>query len=483
MYRSRLKGRLNREVLNYLSSINDDLVLLHYDIVGSEAHSIMLYEQGLIKRAELKKILDALESTKEDQLKKLASNYEDIHEAVEALVVKKAGASAGGKMHTARSRNDQVALDIKMKERDDINNISLQVIELIKLLLLRAEENKDSVMLMYTHLQHAQIGTFSHYLISYTDIILRDLERLNECYTRVNKSPLGAVAIAGTSIKINRKTVASLLGFDGIVENSIDATTSRDVTIELCFCLAMLMLNMSRIAEDFILWSSSEFNFIQLADELTSSSSVMPQKKNPCPLELLRAKVAHVVGLLFSVMMTIKALPTGYSRDLQDSKQILFQAIAITSESVNIMCSVMDTLQVNRNSMLRSAENSYAISLDVAEELVRAGLPFREAHRIVGALVRLASSKGKNLQSLTEGEINMAAGQKLVSVLSNTLGKINAKYSVHSRISRGSPHPREQDRMIKSRKTMVGIYQQKIGERVEYVSRAFKQLRKRVKSF
>ena len=483
MYRSRLKGRLNRGVLNYLSSINDDLVLLHYDIVGSEAHSIMLYEQGLIKRPELKKILDALKSTKEEQLKKLASNYEDIHEAVESLVVKKAGVSAGGKMHTARSRNDQVALDIKMKERDDINNISLQIIELINLLLLRAEENKDSVMPMYTHLQHAQIGTFSHYLISYTDILLRDLERLNECYTRVNKSPLGAGAIAGTSIKINRKMVASLLGFDGIVENSIDATTSRDVTIELCFCLAMLMLNMSRIAEDFVLWSSSEFNFIQLADELTSSSSVMPQKKNPCPLELLRAKVAYVVGLLFSVMMTIKALPTGYSRDLQDSKQILFQAIAITSDSVNIMCSVMDTLQVNRNSMLRSAENSYAISLDVAEELVRTGLPFREAHKIVGALVRLASSKGKNLQSLTGGEINMVAGKKVVSVLSNTLGKINAKYSVHSRISTGSPHPREQDRMIKSRKRMVRIYQQKIGERMEYVSRAFKQLRKRVKSF
>ena len=483
MYRSRLKGRLNRGVLNYLSSINDDLVLLHYDIVGSEAHSIMLYEQGLIKRPELKKILDALKSTKEEQLKKLASNYEDIHEAVESLVVKKAGVSAGGKMHTARSRNDQVALDIKMKERDDINNISLQIIELINLLLLRAEENKDSVMPMYTHLQHAQIGTFSHYLISYTDILLRDLERLNECYTRVNKSPLGAGAIAGTSIKINRKMVASLLGFDGIVENSIDATTSRDVTIELCFCLAMLMLNMSRIAEDFVLWSSSEFNFIQLADELTSSSSVMPQKKNPCPLELLRAKVAYVVGLLFSVMMTIKALPTGYSRDLQDSKQILFQAIAITSDSVNIMYSVMDTLQVNRNSMLRSAENSYAISLDVAEELVRTGLPFREAHKIVGALVRLASSKGKNLQSLTGGEINMVAGKKVVSVLSNTLGKINAKYSVHSRISTGSPHPREQDRMIKSRKRMVRIYQQKIGERMEYVSRAFKQLRKRVKSF
>ncbi|MEE8132753.1 MAG: argininosuccinate lyase [Nitrososphaerales archaeon] len=483
MYRSRLKGRLDKDVLEYLSSINDDLLLLYYDIVGSEAHSIMLYEQGWIKRSELKKILNALEGVKKKDIKKLSSIYEDVHEAIEAFVVKKAGVDAGGKMHTARSRNDQVALDIKMKGRDDINNISMQVIVLIDTLLFKAQQNKHSVMPMYTHLQHAQIGTFSHYLISYADTLLRDLERLNECYIRVNKSPLGAVAIGGTSIKIDRMKVASLLGFDGIVENSIDATTSRDALIELCFCLAMVLLNLGRIAEDFVLWSSSEFNYIELADELTSSSSVMPQKKNPCPLEIMRAKVAYVVGLLFSAMAIVKGLPSGYSRDLQDTKHVLFQATAITSNSLNIMDSVIQTLQVNKNAMIKSAEESQAISLDVAEELVRSGMPFRETHKVVGALVLAASGKGKSLQNLSESEISKALGKGLVSLVSKILRDIDPKNSVQSRISTGSPNPKEQERMTKDRKQRVNRYRLTIQKRIEHLSNAFDSLERRVKSF
>lgn len=482
MYRSRLKGKLDRDVLRYLSSINDDLPLLHYDIVGSEAHSIMLYEQGLIKRLELKKILGALESAKKADLKKLASEYEDIHEALESFVVKKAGIDAGGKMHTARSRNDQVALDIRMKVRDDINDVSIKLVELVNTLLLQAPRNKDSIMPMYTHLQHAQIGTFSHYLISYADSLLRDLERLNECYERVNNSPLGAVAIGGTSLKIDRKKVASLLGFNGIIENSIDATTSRDVVIESCFILAMIMLNLSRIAEDFVLWSSSEFNYIELADELTSSSSVMPQKKNPCPLELMRAKVAFVVGLLFSIMVTVKALPSGYSRDLQDTKQALFQAVSITSDSLKVMSSVVETLQVNKKTMLKSAEKSYALSLDVAEELVKNGMAFREAHKVVGALVKVASSTGRNLQSLTENEIIKAVGKELVSEVSRIIKNLTPKRSVQSRVSIGSPNPKEQERMIRDRKQKVNRYQLTVERRMGNVNRAFGNLERRVKS-
>lgn len=482
MYRSRLKGKLDRDVLRYLSSINDDLPLLYYDIVGSEAHSIMLYEQGLIKRMELKKIVGALESAKKADLKKLASEYEDIHEALESFVVKKAGIDAGGKMHTARSRNDQVALDIRMKIRDDINDVSIKLVELVNALLLQASRNKDSIMPMYTHLQHAQIGTFSHYLISYADSLLRDLERMNECYERINNSPLGAVAIGGTSIKIDRKKVASLLGFNDIIENSIDATTARDVVIESCFVLAMIMLNLSRIAEDFVLWSSSEFNYIELADELTSSSSVMPQKKNPCPLELMRAKVAFVVGLLFSTMATVKALPSGYSRDLQDTKRTLFQAVSITSDSLKVMSSIVKTIQVNKKTMLKSAEQSYALSLDVAEELVKNGMAFREAHKVVGALVKVASSTGKNLQSLTENEIIKAVGKELVSEVSRIIKNITPKRSVQSRVSTGSPNPKEQERMIRDRKQKVNRYQLTVERRMGNVSRAIGNLERRVKS-
>lgn len=482
MYRSRLKGKIDRDTLEYLSSIDSDIALLYYDIVGSEAHSIMLYEQGLIEKSDLKKILDALEEAKKKDLKKLGAEYEDIHEALEAFVVKKAGIDAGGKMHTGRSRNDQVALDVAMKARDDINGISMQIIELINSLLIEASRNKNSFMPMYTHLQHAQIGTFSHYLLAYADALLRDLDRLNGCYERVNKSPLGAVAIGGTSIKIDRKKVATMLGFDDIIENSIDATTSRDVIIELCFCLSMVMLNLSRIAEDFILWSSSEFNYVELADELTSSSSVMPQKKNPCPLELMRAKTAFVVGSLFTVMATIKALPSGYSRDLQDTKHVLFQAIAVTSDSLNIMNSIITTLQVKKDSMLKSAKKSYAISLDIAEELVRNDIPFREAHKVVGALVKIASSTGKNLQELTAKEIEEAAGNKMTSIVSKIIKNIDPKSSVQSRKSIGSPNPKEQERMIKSRKKAVNKYQAMIERRAEHITSAFASLEKRSKS-
>ncbi|NMJ87259.1 MAG: argininosuccinate lyase [Thaumarchaeota archaeon] len=483
MYRSRLKGRLDKNVLSYMSSINDDLLLLDYDILGSQAHSIMLYEQKLIKKSELKKILDALDSAKKKDLRKLAFEYEDIHEALEAFVVKKAGIEAGGKMHTARSRNDQVALDIRMKARDDINNISIQVIDLINKLLFKASQNKDSIMPMYTHLQHAQIGTFSHYLLSYSDMLLRDLERLNECYERVNKSPLGTSAIGGSSIKIDRKKTASLLSFSDIVENSIDATTSRDTIIELCFHLSMIMIDLSRVAEDFILWSSSEFDYIELADELTSSSSVMPQKKNPCPLELMRAKTAHVIGLVFSIMAMVKALPSGYSRDLQDTKHVLFRAITITSDSLNIMGSVIETLYVNKKTMLKSAENSYAISLDIAEELVRNGMVFRKAHKVVGELVRVASRTGKNLCNLTENEIRNVAGKELTPLISKIIKNINPKHSVQSRVSVGSPNPKEQIRMIKDRKRKVNGYKLTIEKRSEHVHYSFENLERIVKSF
>ena len=482
MYRSRLKGKLDKHVLEYLSSISDDLALLYYDIIGSEAHSIMLYEQGLIKKLELKKILHALEGAKKADLKKLGSDYEDIHEALEAFVVKKAGIDSGGKMHTARSRNDQVALDIHMKLRDDINDVSIKLIELINTLLLKASQNKDSIMPMYTHLQHAQLGTFSHYLLSYADALLRDLERLDDCYERANKSPLGAVAIGGTSLKIDRKKTSALLGFNGIIENSIDATTARDAVIESCFTLAMIMLNLSRIAEDFVLWSSSEFNYIELADELTSSSSVMPQKKNPCPLELMRAKVASVLGLLFSVMATVKALPSGYSRDLQDTKRILFQAVSTATDSLNIMNSIVKTLHVNKKVMQKSAEKSYAISLDAAEELVKSGMAFREAHKVVGALVREASGKGKSLQDLTDSEISRVVGKKLVSTVGKIIKNLNPRRSVQSRVSIGSPNPREQERMISGRKQKANDHQTKMGKRVESVEHAFAMLEKKVKS-
>ncbi|MGH9922511.1 MAG: argininosuccinate lyase [Nitrososphaerales archaeon] len=484
MYRSRLKGKLDKDALKFLSSISDDLALLYYDIVGSEAHSLMLYENGLIDKQELKKIITALEGVKKQDLNKLASDeYEDIHEAVEAYVVEKAGIDAGGKMHTARSRNDQVALDIRMKVRDDINDICKELLALIDTLLKRADQNKDSAMIMYTHLQHAQIGTFSHYLLSYADALFRDLDRLYICYGRVNQSPLGASAIGGTSIKIDRRKTASLLGFDSLVENSIDATTARDFMTEFSFDLAMIMLDLSRIGEDFVLWSSSEFNYIELADEFTSSSSVMPQKKNPCPLELIRAKTSMSLGLLMSLMATVKSLPSGYSRDLQDTKHMLWQSISIVKDSLKIMSSIVESLKVNKKMMLESAKNSYAVSLDIAEELVRKGVAFRQAHKMVGSLVKIASDNKKSLAALSVQEIKSAIGKDFpADELSNIISKMDPKHSLESRISVGSPGPKEQERMTSDRKLKANGYRAGIEKRTKQVGDAFENLAKQVKS-
>ncbi len=484
MYRSRLKGKLNKDALKFLSSISDDLALLYYDIVGSEAHSLMLYENGIIEKQELKKILRALEGVKKQDLNKLASDeYEDIHEAVEACVIEKAGIDAGGKMHTARSRNDQVSLDIRMKVRDDISDTCREILALIDTLVKKAEKHKDSAMVMYTHMQHAQIGTFSHYLLSYADALFRDLERLYICYGRVNQSPLGACAIGGTSISIDRMKTASMLGFDSLVENSIDATTSRDFMVEFCFDLAVIMLDISRIAEDFVLWSSSEFYYIELADEFTSSSSVMPQKKNPCPLELTRAKTAMSIGLLMGIMNTVKSLPSGYSRDLQDTKHMLWQSVSIAKDSVKLMRYIVDSLQVNKGKMLDSAKNSYAVSLDIAEELVKKGVAFRQAHKIVGSLVKSASDMKKSLVMLSEQEIKSAVGKEFpADQLAKIVKGMSPSSSLERRVSIGSPNPREQERMIKDRKLKANAYRAGIEKRTKRVSDVFGNLEKRVKS-
>jgi argininosuccinate lyase len=314
---------LEENVLRFLSSMDQDYLILYYDILGSEAHSIMLHEKGHITKEELKKILAGLEEAKKSPNSIDTREYEDIHEALEAFVIQHSGMDAGGKMHTARSRNDQVVLDMRMKIRDDINNICAALASLIQGLVERAKETKQVPMLMYTHLQQAQIGTFSHFLLSYAYGLMRDMERLYLTYSRINQSPLGACAIGGSSIDIDRKRTAILLGFDNIMKNSIDATSSRDAFLEYTSTLAILVSTLGRIAEDFIIWSTSEFGYIELADSFSSTSSVMPQKKNPDPLELTRSKSAIISSNLMAMLAIVKALPSGYSRDLQDIKMPL----------------------------------------------------------------------------------------------------------------------------------------------------------------
>lgn len=480
MYRSRPKGNLDDEVLHFLSSMQNDTRLLVYDVLGSQAHSIMLYETGQLTGHDLGRILAALESARKDSSHLETEGFEDIHEALEAFVIKKAGMESGGKMHTARSRNDQVALDIRMNLRDDINNICAAIADLVEGLIEKAEDNLDASMPMYTHLQQGQIGTFSHFLLAYAYSLMRDLERLYLCYQRINQSPLGACAIGGTSIPIDRKRTAVLLGFDSVVVNSIDATSSRDTILEYAANLSIMASSLSRISEDLIIWSTTEFGFVELSDRFCSTSSAMPQKKNPDPLELCRAKSAIVTSHVTGLLGIVKALPSGYSRDLQEMKPALFAATEISLSMLKIINGVVRTLQVNKEKMRAAAGASYAIALDIAEQLVMEHkVPFRIAHRIVGSLVSKASSKGITLGDLGSDEIALVLRTeklKLDSKAVRSMLRMTPERSIQLRKSYGSPNPSEQQQMIKTLAQNVRNYKHGVQKRIRLVQGAYENL-------
>lgn len=438
--------------MDYVSSVEDDSEIALYDILGSQAHVLMLYERKLLTKAETKKILSALDSLKGEKFDS-SSGAEDIHELVESLVIKKAGMASGGKMHTARSRNDQVALDMRMKIRDDICVLCNCLLDTIEALVSLAQNHKKTVMPLYTHLQQAQAGLFSHYLLAQADALFRDLERLHSSFGRVNENPLGAGPVGGTSISIDRHITTSLLGFDGIVENSVDATSTRDFVAEYVSVVAILMTNLSKIAEDFVIWSTAEFSFIELADEFTSPSSVMPQKKNPDILELTRGKTAEVIGGLTAVLATIKGLASGYGRDLQQIKSTVWSTSKISISALLILKSILLTLRVNEKQMKKSTESGYLMALDVAETLVQEGIPFRTTHKIAGGLVQLAHSKKKRLNKLTTSEVSTVVGDSGVDsdLVLRIIQSTTVASSLKSRKSFGSSGYEEQDRMIDSR--------------------------------
>ena len=483
MYRSRLGNDLNKITLDYVSSISDDVEIALYDVLGSQAHTIMLYENKIITKAEVKKILSALESIKTEKFEK-KSDAEDIHELIESLVIKRAGSASGGKMHSARSRNDQVSLDIRMKIRDDINILCSCILDAIEALVSLAQQHQKTVMPLYTHLQQAQAGVFSHYLLSYTDSLFRDIERLYVAYGRVNQSPLGAGPVGGTSLPINRQSTAKMLGFHGIVENSIDATSTRDFVAEYVSVVAILMTNLSRIAEDFVIWSTSEFSFIELADEFTSPSSVMPQKKNPDILELTRGKTSEVIGYLMAILATIKGLATGYGRDLQQIKSAVWSTSKISITTLLVLKSMLLTLNVNEKQMKKAVEGGYVIALDIAEKLVQDGIPFRTTHKVVGQLVQAAFQAKKPLSKLTTSEIKQSVKGTTVDpkAVAKIIQSISIFSSLKERTSEGSSGFNEQKRMIADRIKKTNAYRIGVTKRDGDITNSLSNLSKKVKS-
>ncbi len=390
-------------VEEFTASIAFDQRLYAYDIQGSKAHAEMLGRQSIIEVTDAEQIIAGLNDIlKEIEVGKVefTVELEDIHMNIEARLIERIGA-VGGKLHTGRSRNDQVALDIRLYLRDEIDAILAYLADLENSLLKQAEQNLDVIMPGFTHLQTAQPILYSHHMLAYREMIVRDIGRLLDLRARFNVMPLGAGALAGTTFPIDREWVAEKLGFDGVTRNSLDSVSDRDFAIEFCSFASILMMHLSRLSEELVLWSSSSFNFIELSDAFCTGSSIMPQKKNPDVPELVRGKTGRVYGNLISMLTLMKSLPLAYNKDMQEDKEPLFDSIDTVKGSLKIFADMIDQMQVKGDNMRSAASNGFSTATDVADYCVRKGLPFRQAHEVVGKTVRYCVETGKDIPELS----------------------------------------------------------------------------------
>jgi len=393
-------------VEEFTASIEFDQRLYRYDIQGSKAHAEMLGRQGIIAVEEARQIiagLDAILADIEAGKIEFSVALEDIHMNIEARLIERIG-PVGGKLHTGRSRNDQVAVDIRLYLRDEIDAIFEYFQRLEGSLLKQAEENLAVIMPGYTHLQTAQPVLFSHHLLAYREMFARDISRLADLRARFNVMPLGAGALAGTTFPIDREWVAEQLGFDGVTRNSLDSVSDRDFAIEFCSFAAILMMHLSRLAEELILWSSADFDFIELSDAFCTGSSIMPQKKNPDVPELVRGKAGRVYGNLVSLLTLMKSLPLAYNKDMQEDKEPLFDSIDTIKGSLKIFAAMIAEMRVKADNMRIAAARGYSTATDVADYCVRKGLPFRQAHEVVGKTIRYCVENGKEIPELSLNE-------------------------------------------------------------------------------
>lgn len=467
----------------YSSSLEFDFNLFEYDVLGSAAHVIMLREEKIIPAKDAGKILSGLADILEGGILGMGIDplAEDIHMVIEDHLSELIG-DAGGRMHTARSRNDQVAVDLRMWLRDGINSVSGLIIDLQRSILGLAGGHTDTIIPGYTHLQHAQPTTYSHHLLAYFDSLGRDMARISDLYTRLNKSPLGAGALATTSFPIKRQRTAELLGFDGLVDNSQDAVGSRDVFIEALSDMAILMTNLGRLAEELILWSTFEFGYVELPDELTSTSSIMPQKKNPDSMELLRAKSTRTVGNLTSALTLMKALPYAYNRDLQELSPLLADSLEITEISLVLMGKAFDGISVNKKRMAYMAGANYATATELADLLVRkAKVPFRTAHRIVGRTVSEAAQKGVPLTKMSRS-IKSIYKKETGKVLTLTAKDIRAALDPHSAVEGksgiGGPAPKAVKKAIAQRKRELAAAAKELSKKEKSIQDSIENLMK-----
>ncbi len=436
-------GRFTKEenalVNQFNASISFDQRFYRQDICGSIAHVTMLAKQGILTESEREQIVAGLEgilSDIEGGTLNIDPAAEDIHSFVEAALISRIG-DAGKKLHTGRSRNDQVALDMKLYVRDEINALDALVKELLQTVLVVIEENLETYMPGFTHLQKAQPVTVAHHFGAYFEMFLRDRSRLSDIRKRMNTCPLGAGALAGTTYPLDREYTASLLDFDCATRNSMDSVSDRDYLIELCGAMATIMMHLSRFSEEIILWNSNEYQFVELDDAYSTGSSIMPQKKNPDIAELVRGKTGRVYGALTSILTTMKGLPLAYNKDMQEDKELVFDAIDTTKGCLALFTGMLATMKFNKETMKRSAMNGFTNATDAADYLVNRGIPFRDAHGIIGRLVLYCLDRGISLDEMSLEEykaINPVFEKDIYEAIS-------LKTCVERRTTLGAPGP------------------------------------------
>ncbi len=446
MWTGRTDGVTDKIADDFNSSIKIDSRMYKQDILGSMAHATMLGAKNIIAKAEADRLIEGLEGILNDiESGKLEIDYtaEDIHMFVEQVLTERLG-EVGKKLHTARSRNDQVALDVKMFLRDCINDIIAKIKEFIDAILFQAQAHKETIMPGYTHLQRAQPITFGHHLLAYAMMLLRDIDRFSDLLKRINVSPIGCCALAGTTYETDREMEAKLLGFDQISQNSLDGVSDRDFCVEFSSNCALLMMHLSRLAEEVILWTSWEFKFVELDDAYTTGSSIMPQKKNSDMAELVRGKTGRVYGNLMSMLTILKGLPLAYNKDMQEDKEGTFDSYDTVKICLEIFTPMIKTMKVLKENMLSAAQKGFINATDLADYMVKKGLPFRSAYKIVGQIVGDCIKEGKVLETLSLEEY-----KEYDQVFEKDLfDEISLSTCVKKRISAGGTSPKSVEKQI-----------------------------------
>ena len=440
LWGGRFTKETNQLVHNFNASLSFDQKFYKQDIDGSIAHVNMLAKQGIVTNEERFAILNGLEGIKSDienGTLEISPEYEDIHSFVEATLIERIG-DTGKKLHTGRSRNDQVALDMKLYIRDEIGETDVLLKELLAVILRIMKENVETYMPGFTHLQKAQPVTVAHHFGAYFEMFRRDRSRLHDIRERMNYCPLGAGALAGTTYPLDREFTAELLNFKGATSNSMDSVSDRDYIIELLSALSTIMMHLSRFSEEIIVWNTNEYRFIELDDAYSTGSSIMPQKKNPDIAELVRGKTGRVYGALMSILTTMKGLPLAYNKDMQEDKELTFDAIDTTKGCIALFTGMIDTMTFNKPVMEASAKNGFTNATDAADYLVNHGVPFRDAHGIIGRLVLMCIDKGISLD-----ELPLEDYKSVSPVFENDIYEaISLKTCVEKRLTKGAPGPK-----------------------------------------